>query len=331
MPDYNLAIVGCGHIAVKHAQAIKEISGCRLAAVFNNNSERGKEFADRYGALFYNDYPAMLANPEIDVVCICTPSGLHAMQGIQAARAGKHVLVEKPMALSLADADELINTCKEAGVKLAVVYQNRCKPVIKELRRAIEEGSFGRLSHGNATVRWNRNDDYYAQAPWRGTAGADGGVLLNQAIHNIDLLQWMMGPVESVFAYTATRLRNIETEDVGVGVLKFTSGALGVIEAAATIYPANLEESFNIFGAKGTVVIGGVTASKVETWSFEQSRPMLEEDNKPTGHRDVIEDLLDAIGNDRDPLVDGTEGRKSLALVLALYESASKGLPVKIN
>lgn len=330
MPDYNLAIVGCGHIANKHAKAIKEISGCSLAAVFDNNSERGKEFAEKYEALFYDDYRAMLANPAIDVVCICTPSGLHAMQGIQAARAGKHVLVEKPMALSLTDADELINTCREAGVKLAIVYQNRCKPVIRELRRAIEAGSFGRLSHGNATVRWNRNDEYYAQAPWRGTAGADGGVLLNQAIHNIDLLQWMMGPVESVFAYTATRLRNIETEDVGVGVLKFISGALGVIEAASTIYPTNLEETFNIFGAKGTVAIGGVTASMVKTWSFEQPRAM-EDDNRPTGHRDVIEDLLDAIINDRNPMVDGTEGRKSLALVLAMYESASKGIPVKIN
>lgn len=331
MSGFGFAVVGCGHIAHKHAQAIEETKGSRLVAVYDPDTQRARDFAQKYNAAWYDDYSEMLKYQAVNIVCICSPSGLHAEQGIEAARAGKHVLMEKPMALSVADADRLIEACNEARVKLSVVYQNRFKPVIQKLRRAMDQQLFGTLTHGNATVRWNRNDDYFSQSPWRGATGMDGGVLMNQAIHNIDLLQWLMGPMESVFAYATTRIRKIDGEDVGVAVLRFANGALGVIEAATTIYPKNLEESLSIFGSKGSAIISGVTASDINTWLFEKDQEDMEGSSTLTGHRAVIEDLIKAIDEDVSPLVDGEEGKKSMEIVLSIYESARKGIPVKIN
>lgn len=331
MKSYKFGIIGCGDIAHKHARAILDTPGCSLVAVCDSNHDKGKTFSASYGALWYQDYDNMLANREINIVCICTPSGLHVIHGIEAARAGKHILVEKPMALTLADADRLIETCRSRGVCLTVVFQNRFKPVIKKLRRAIDNQRFGLLTHANATVRWNRNDAYYAQAPWRGTIDMDGGVLLNQAIHNIDLLQWLMGPVDSLFAYTTTCLRKIEAEDLGVAVLRFKNGALGVIEVANTIYPTNLEESLSIFGSQGTAVISGVKASEIKTWNFADLLTDTEADNSFTGHQAVIEEMVKAISAGGKPLVDGEEGKKALEIILAINESARSGLSVKIN
>lgn len=324
MQNYSFAIIGCGHIAHKHAEAIGCIPGCSLTSVCDNDSGKGRQFADKYGASFYDDYSEMLKQPNLNIICVCTPSGLHARDGVEAARAGKHVLVEKPMALNLQDADLLIEACDKAGVTLAVVYQNRFKPAVQKLHRAIEGNKFGKLTHANATVRWNRNDEYYAQCPWRGSIELDGGVLMNQAIHNIDLLQWMFGPVESIHAYTATRLRKIEAEDVGVAIIKFKNGALGVIEAATTLYPKNLEESLSIFGEKGTAVISGITASEIKNWIF-QDETNYDIEPGPTGHQAVIEDMLRAIAQGSKPLVDGNEGRKSLEMVLAICRSAKSG------
>jgi UDP-N-acetyl-2-amino-2-deoxyglucuronate dehydrogenase len=254
----NFGIIGCGRIAYKHAEAIKKNEKANLLCVCDVIKERAVDYKDKYGAeCCYTEYHELLENPDLDVVSICTPSGMHAEMGIAAAKAGKHVIVEKPMAMSLQDADDLIQACEDNGVKLAVCFQNRFNPPVQKLRRALEEGRFGKLTHASAVVRWFRPQDYYDQAPWRGTRANDGGCLMNQSIHNIDLLQWMMGPVESVFGYTANNLRKIECEDVGVAVLKFKSGALGVIEASTTVYPENLEETLNIFGEKGTVVLGG--------------------------------------------------------------------------
>jgi UDP-N-acetyl-2-amino-2-deoxyglucuronate dehydrogenase len=327
----NFGIIGCGRIAYKHAEAINKNEKANLLSVCDIIEERAVDYKDKYGAeCCYTEYHELLENPDLDVVSICTPSGMHAEMGIAAAKAGKHVIVEKPMAMSLQDADDLIQACEDNGVKLAVCFQNRFNPPVQKLRRALEEGRFGKLTHGSAVVRWFRPQDYYDQAPWRGTRANDGGCLMNQSIHNIDLLQWMMGPVESVFGYTANNLRKIECEDVGVAVLKFKSGALGVIEASTTVYPENLEETLNIFGEKGTVVLGGIAVNKIETWKFADSTEDngdLKEHQQDVpnvygfGHNALIEDFIEAVTNNRDPYITGIEGRNALDIVLFLYQS----------
>ncbi|MFA4886189.1 MAG: Gfo/Idh/MocA family oxidoreductase, partial [Desulfotomaculaceae bacterium] len=248
MKKIRFALAGCGEVADKHAAAISALDECELVAVYDCGQKIAERFAERYAVKAYSDYQKLLEDPGVDVVNICTPSGFHAAMGIAAAGAGKHVLVEKPMALSLEDADALIETCEKAGVKLGVVHQNRFKPAVLKLRKAMEEGLFGKVTHANATVRWNRNKEYYDRKPWRRTKSMGGGVLLNQAIHNIDLLQWMMGKVISVFGYTTSCLNRTAGEDVGIAVLRFENGVLGVIEAASTIYPKSLEETIGVFG-----------------------------------------------------------------------------------
>jgi UDP-N-acetyl-2-amino-2-deoxyglucuronate dehydrogenase len=326
----NFGIIGCGRIAYKHAEAIKKNEKANLLYVCDIIEERAVDYKNKYGAeRYFTDYHEMLEMPDLDVVNICTPSGMHAEMGIAAAKAGKHVIVEKPMALSSIDADALINACDENRVKLAVCFQNRFNPPVQKLRRALEEGRFGKLTHASAVVRWFRPQDYYDQASWRGTWAMDGGCLMNQSIHNIDLLQWMMGPVESVFGYTANNFRKIEAEDVGVAVLKFKNGALGVIEASTTIYPENLEETLAIFGEKGTVMLGGIAVNKIETWKFADSQDEnleMEQQDVPNvygfGHDALIEDFIRAVIEDRRPYIDGREGIKSLRIVLGIYHSA---------
>lgn len=340
MSKIRFAIVGCGHIAKKHAEAIKNAEGAELIAVCDTIPENMEFYTSEYGAKPYINYDEMILNPEIDVINICTPSGSHAPLTVKAANAGKHIVVEKPIALSLKDTDAMIEACEKNNVKMAVLHPNRFRPAMLELRKAMDEGRFGKLSHANATVRWNRDQAYYDQAPWRGTKEFDGGVLMNQAIHNLDLLVWMMGDVEEVYSMAATRLRNIEAEDVSTGVVRFKNGSLGVIEAATTIYPKNFEESLSIFGENGTVKIGGKTANFVEHWQMEsiveeeaeKIKECIKEDpfGKP-GHQWIIEDMIEAIKEDRHPIVNGIEGKKALELVIALYESAESGQPVKIS
>lgn len=334
----RFAVIGCGRIAPKHAESIVALEEAELVAVCDVVPEKAQAFADKYGAKPYTSYQEMLEKEDIDVVTIATESDLHAPIGIYAAKAGKHVMVEKPMAMTLESADELIRTCYEAGVKLAVIHQNRFNKSIKLMREALEEGRFGKLTHGQATVRWNRNDEYYSQAPWRGTKLQDGGVLMNQSIHNIDLLQWTFGPVESVFGYTRTAMRKIEMEDVGVAVIKFKNGALGVIEAASTIYPKNIEETLNVFGETGSVIIGGIAVNRVETWEFpnseEEKKEIFagQESDPPNvygfGHREVIKDMIDSIREDRTPAIPGEEGRKALEIILAIYKCQETKQPV---
>lgn len=327
----RFAIVGCGHIARKHAEAILTEQGAMLDAVCDTNCINLSDFSSKYGARPFSDFDELLRDPHIDVVSICTPSGLHALLAVKAAVAGKHVIVEKPIALTLEDADSMIEACKANGVKLAVVHPNRFRPAVVEMRKALKEGKFGKLSHMNATLRWNRNQAYYDQAAWRGTKAFDGGVLMNQAIHNMDLLLWLGGKVESVQAYTATRLRTMETEDVAVGIVRFTGGALGVIEAAATVYPNNLEESISVFGEKGTAVIGGQTANWIKHWRFEgldeaecrQTIAKVASDPFGTaGHQLIVRDMIEAIEQEREPIVTGKDGRDALELVLAMYRNA---------
>ena len=265
----HFAIVGCGHIAKKHAEAIQNAAGAELVALCDTNPQRLQEYVDQFGVKGYTDLGEMLKDDTIQVVNICTPSGYHAPLAVQAADAGKHVIVEKPISLTLEDADKITTACERNGVKLSVVHPNRFRPAIQVLKKAMEEGKFGKLSHANATVRWNRNQEYFDKDPWRGTKALDGGVLMNQAIHDLDLMLWMMGDAEEVSSFSATRLRNIEAEDVSVGVVRFKNGALGVVEAAVTIYPRNLEETLSIFGETGTVKIGGTTANHIEAWKME--------------------------------------------------------------
>ncbi|GGJ63901.1 putative dehydrogenase [Anoxybacillus voinovskiensis] len=335
----KFAIVGMGHIAKKHIEAIENTEGAVLAAVCDTNRERLTGFPEEVKT--YTDLETMLKeNEDIAVVNICVPSGLHAKLTNIVANYKRHIIVEKPMALKIEDAEEMIRVAKENGVKLAVVHPNRFRPAIQKLKQKMEEGAFGKLSHANATVRWNRNQAYYDQAPWRGTKEFDGGVLMNQAIHDLDLMLWLMGPVESVQAMAATRLRHIETEDVAAAVVQFKNGALGVIEAATTIYPKNLEESIAIFGEKASVKIGGRTANFIETWDIEgvteeeKAQVIAEINNDPfgkPGHQCIVEDMIQAIREDREPIVTGEDGLAPVKLILAILESAETGRKVILS
>ncbi|NTZ20265.1 Gfo/Idh/MocA family oxidoreductase [Paenibacillus sp. JMULE4] len=333
----NFAIIGCGHIAKKHIESIQRTENANLVAVCDNDSLKLKEITTTFSVNGYLSVNEMLDNqPEIHVVNICVPSGLHASIATEVANRKKHVILEKPMAITLEDADSIIEACKRNDVKLTIVHPNRFRPAFIELKKALDDNLFGKLSHINATVRWNRNQEYYDQAAWRGTKEMDGGVLMNQAIHNLDIMLWMMGPYTEIQAYTATQIRNIESEDVAVALIKFNNGAIGVVETATTIYPKNLEESISVFGEKGTVIIGGPTANWIKNWTFEDqsvevSNSIINKINEDpfgvSGHQKIIEDMIDAIINDRAPIVSGEEGRNALKLVKDIYKAAeSKSL-----
>ncbi|RUQ31618.1 Gfo/Idh/MocA family oxidoreductase [Peribacillus cavernae] len=336
----RFAIVGCGHIAKKHAEAIMNSEGASLIAVGDTIEEKMKPFIEEFNIKGYTSLDELLADPEVDVINICTPSGYHANIAVQAAEAKKHIVVEKPIALTIEDTDRIINACNENDVKLAVVHPNRFRPALIKLKNLMTEGRFGKLSHANATVRWNRNQAYYEQAPWRGTKSLDGGVLMNQAIHNLDLLVWLMGDVEEVFSMDATRLRDIEAEDVSAGVVRFKNGALGVVEAAVTIYPKNFEESISIFGEQGTIKIGGQNANFIEHLvmegfteeDVEALKAEIKDDpfGKP-GHQAIMEDMVLAIKEEREPVVTGEDGKRALQLVISLYESAASRQPIIIG
>ncbi|WP_338449630.1 Gfo/Idh/MocA family oxidoreductase [Niallia oryzisoli] len=334
----NFAIVGCGFIANKHAKAISEIENAKLVAVCDKVPAAMEPYANEYGATPYTEVDDMLEKENIDVVCICTPSGFHASIAVQVANAKKHIIVEKPIAMTLEDTDKIIETCKINNVKLSVVHPNRYRPVVQELRKILEENLLGKISHASCIVNWNRNQEYYDQAPWRGTKQHDGGVLMNQAIHNLDLLLWFMGKPKQVFSMEATRLRKIEAEDVSVGVIQFESGALGTVEASTTVYPKNFEESITLFGEKGTVKIGGTNALFFEHLVIEGMAENQINDLKISikadpwgtpGHQWIIKDMVNAINENREPQVTGEDGRSALKLVLSFYESAKLNLPVQ--
>ena len=252
-PSFNVALVGCGRISQNHFDAIARVPGLRLTAVCDVDAARGAAAGAAQGVPSFATIDRMLAKAPCDLVAICTPSGLHPAHGVLAARAGKHVLSEKPMATSLRGADELVHACDRAGVHLFVVKQNRLNPSRPAcFAAAVDKGRFGRIYMANVTVRWQRPQEYYDAEPWRGTWALDGGAIMNQASHYVDLMQWLVGPVESVVARTATQARRIEAEDSGIAILKFRSGALGVIEVNVLTYPRNLEGSITILWRKGS-------------------------------------------------------------------------------
>jgi len=330
----RFGIIGCGRVAPRHAKYITSLPGAKLVAVADIVDSRAEHYASEYSVDAYHDYHELLDREDIDVVNICTPSGLHGSIGIEAARAGKHLIVEKPIALNTDDADALIAEAEAAGVKLCVVLQNRYNPPMQDAYEVVQNGALGKLLLGNATVRWFRPQEYY-EDDWHGTWAMDGGALMNQCIHHIDALQWLMGDVKSVQAYTATLAHEIEVEDVGVAILKFSSGALGTIEGSTITYPENLEGSVAIFGERGSIKVGGTALNRRVFWKIdgqlELEREMLTQDqlDPPSvygySHRHVIADMIDAISEDRSPKMNGAEARRSLEIVLKIYESARTG------
>jgi UDP-N-acetyl-2-amino-2-deoxyglucuronate dehydrogenase len=335
----RVALVGCGRISATHFDAIGEVEGIDLVAVCDTDADRARSAGEQNDVPSYTSLATMLAEVECDAVSVCTPSGLHPQHGVMAARAGKHVICEKPMAITLSAADELVHACDEAGVHLFVVKQNRLNPAVQLVKRAVDKGRFGRLYLANTTVRWTRPQSYYEQAPWRGTWEFDGGAFMNQASHYVDLIQWLVGPVESVVAKTATLARRIETEDTGVAVLKFRSGALGVIEVTMLTWPRNLEGSLTLLGETGTVKIGGTAVNRIEHWSFadaDEDDALIESvATKPAsvygfGHAGYYRNVLAVLRGEAKPGTDGRAGRKSLELILGIYESAKTGRDVPL-
>lgn len=340
MRKFSFGLIGCGRIAPNHARNIAELEQAELKAVCDVIPEKAEHFSRTYGGEAYTDYRKMLERKDIDIISIATPSGIHAELGIAAAQAGKHVIVEKPMALSLYDADRLIAACRENHVYLGVCHQNRFNLVVKKLRQALEDGRFGQITHATAVIRWYRDQSYFEQDSWHGTWDQDGGVLMNQSIHNIDLLQWMMGPALNIYGQVRTRHRRIEVEDLGTGIIQFQSGALGMIEASSTVYPCNLEETLNVFGETGTVVLGGKSINKIEAWRFADGLDNEDDvirtvgENPPNiygfGHRTLYERYMASVENGKPFDIPGEEGRKALEIILGIYHSSLQNRPVDI-
>ena len=339
----SFALIGCGRIATRHAELLSSgaIKGARLAAVCDIREERAREVGEKYSVPSYTDMHEMLKAEQIDCVSVLTESGAHAGNVVELAPYGKHIVVEKPMALTLDDADAMIAACDQHNCRLFVVKQNRFNVPVRKLREALDAGRFGKLVLGTVRVRWCRTQEYYDQDAWRGTWARDGGVLTNQASHHIDLLEWMMGDVDSVFAKSTTALVDIETEDTAVVVLKFRSGALGIIEATTATRPKDLEGSLSILGSTGAVEIGGFAVNEIRHWNFadedEYDSDVREKFsvNPPNvygfGHKEYYEHVVSCIADDSAALVDGLEGRRSLELISAIYESVETGQEVKLR
>lgn len=336
----RIALVGCGRISDRHLKVIEQIPELQLVGVCDTQADRAEAAAAQWKVPAFADALAMAQALKPDVVSVLTDSGSHPRVGSLLAPHVPVIVVEKPMALTLEDADHLIETCENHGTRLFVVKQNRFNPAIQQLRKAVDQGRFGKMVLGTVRIRWARHQAYYDQDAWRGTWKLDGGVFTNQASHHIDLLQWLLGPVESVKSYISTRLVNIEAEDTGVAVLKFKSGALGVIEATTATRPKDLEGSISVLGEKGSVVVGGFSVNRMVTWNFEEPAPEDEEAQKAItdppnvygfGHLPFYEDVLACLESGKRSMLDGLGGRKSLEIINALYESAFTGKEVHLH
>ncbi|SCJ97242.1 Glucose--fructose oxidoreductase precursor [uncultured Eubacterium sp.] len=340
------ALIGCGRIATNHIKAainnsLDILAVCDLLPEAMKNLLTKHSLQEDMNIHKYIDYKKMLEKEKPELVSIATESGNHAEIALYCIARGINVIIEKPIAMSMADAESIIEESKRKGVKVSACHQNRFNVAIQELRRAVEKDRFGKISHGSIHVRWNRNKDYYAQAPWRGTWTQDGGCLMNQCIHGIDLLRWMLGD-EVMEVYGATRQQfhdYLEAEDVGMAVLKFKNGAIATIEGTTNVYPKNLEETLCVFGEKGTVKIGGTSTNNIDVWNFadETESDNIKKGLKETtsnvygnGHTSLFADMIDAIENDRKPYVDAIAGRNALEIVLAIYQSQKTGMPVRM-
>lgn len=336
----RFAVLGCGRISSKHGWSISQLQshGARIVAACDVVESRVQRFTSEYGGRAYRDYQEMLKQEDIDVVAVCLPSGLHSTIGQEVAKAGKHVLMEKPISLRLEDADALIRTCEQCNVQLCVVLQNRFNPPMQQLHKIINEDRLGKLLLTNVTVRWFRPQSYYDDG-WHGTWEMDGGAMMNQCIHHIDAMRWLLGEVDSLTAYTGTLAHNIEVEDTGIAIIKFKNGAMGVIEGSTITYPENLEGSIAIFGTRGSVKVGGTALNRRVIWKvegeIEEEKTILSSEtiDPPTvygfSHRDQYLEFMTAIREGRSSVTNGYEARKSLEIVRAIYDSAHNGHEVK--
>lgn len=337
----GFGIIGIGNISDFHAKCIQQIDNCGLIAVCSRSEDKAKKAAKEYGIPYSLNFKDLINRDEIDVVSICTPSGMHLEPALAAAQAGKHVIVEKPIEITLERADQMINACQKANVKLAMIFQNRFGDAVLKLHKAVQQGQLGRLILGDAYIKWHRTQEYYDTGGWRGTLKGDGGgALINQSIHTIDLLQWIMGPVKSVYGKVGTFTHKIEGEDTGLALLSFDNGAMGVIEGSTSTYPG-FPERLEIHGEKGTIVLEG---GKIKTWEVKGEHQQPEEfitDKKTGGASDPMaisieghlaqyRDFVAAIQNDREPLVNGIEGKKALEIVLAIYQSSREGRIIQL-
>lgn len=340
------ALIGCGRIATNHVKAVLN-NGLEFAAVCDVDPQQMENLLTKHGLekdhsiARYTDYRKMVEEVRPELVGIATESGVHAQIALYCIDHGVNCIIEKPIAMSMKDADEIVRRSEEKGVKVSACHQNRFNIAVQETRKALEAGRFGKLSHGSVHVRWNRNKSYYDQAPWRGRWASDGGALMNQCIHGIDLLRWMFGDeVEEVYGQTRQQFHHyLEAEDVGMAVVKFKNGAIATIEGTTNVYPQNLEETLYIFGEKGTVKIGGKSTNNIDVWDFadEEARDDANKGLKEAtsnvygnGHTSLYADMIDAIKHDRKPYVDAAAGRNALELVLAIYKSQKEGVPVKL-
>ncbi len=338
------ALIGCGRISPNHIEAAKN-NGLEFVAMCDISPDAMKEKSDKFGLEYvrqYSDYHEMLEVEKPELVAIATESGKHAAIALDCIAAGCNLIIEKPIALSIADADAIVDAGKKAGVVVCANHQNRFNKSVQKIRDALENGRFGKMFYGTAHIRWCRDREYYSKAEWRGTWDQDGGALMNQCIHNIDLLRWMMGnEIDTVMGMT-DRLNHdyIEAEDLGIALIKFKNGSYGIVEGTTDIYPKNLEETLYLFGQNGTIKAGGTSVNKIEEWRFaddlddpEQVKTQFAE-NPPNvygfGHTPLYADVVDAIKNHRDPYVSAEDGRRALELVLAIYKSAAEGQPVHL-
>lgn len=342
----NYALIGCGRIATNHIKAVKN-NNLTLVAVCDTSPEQMQQLLEKHdlqndsSIKRYTDYKQMIEENRIELIGIATESGIHAEIALYCIDHGIHVIIEKPMAMSMSDADEIIRLSREKNVKVSACHQNRFNIAVQEMRKALEAGRFGKISHGSIHVRWNRDENYYKQATWRGTWEQDGGALMNQCIHGIDLLRWMMGDeIEEVYGATRQQFHHyLEAEDLGMAVVKFKNGAVATIEGTTNVYPQNLEETLYLFGENGTVKLGGKSTNNIDVWDFADETDAdlknkgLEEATSNVygnGHTSLYADVMEAIRTDRVPYVDAVAGRNALELVLAIYKSQKTGIPVKL-
>ena len=339
MKKIRLAIVGCGRISKNHFGSIeKHKDNLELAAVCDSNSQVLKTHQDEYSVPGYGSLEVMLEAEDLDVVAFCTPSGIHADQTVLAAKHGVHVITEKPMATRWQDGVRMVKACDDAGVKLFVVKQNRRNSTLQLLKRAVDEKRFGKIHMVHLNVFWTRPQEYYDQAKWRGTWEFDGGAFMNQASHYVDLLDWLIGPVDKVQAFMSTT-RDIEVEDTGVLNVRWRNGALGSMSVTMLTYPKNLEGSITILGEKGTVRVGGVAVNDIQTWEFEDEKDYdvkVKEANYETtsvygfGHPLYYNNIIEVLRGEAEAETDGREGLKSLELLIAAYLSARDGQTVSL-
>ncbi len=333
---YKTAIIGCGAISAKHLKAcIDNNDATKLVALCDIDDARAKALAGEYAAAtgqapprVFKDYRGMLSEIHPDIAAVATSSKSHYPIAIDCLNTDAHLILEKPIALSISEADEIVETAAKRNRKLAVCFITRFAPHVQAVYRAVSEGKLGKMLHGAIQLRWNRGDDYFRSAPWRGTWEHDGGMLMNQATHGIDLLLWLMGgEISSVYAVGRRFQRPIESEDFAGGLLQFKDGSVAVVEATINSYPSNLTQSLSLFGSTGTVVLDGTHMGEVSTWRIagedeEEAGARLEKgESKLQGHSALYRDFFDAIAAEREPLVNGREGLRSLKAILAFYKS----------